>query len=371
MSLISSVSSGSRWKETQQVFEAIEQSWQQGHATVLATILRVQGSAYQRPGAKMMMDQTGKMVGTLSGGCLEGDLWQWSREVMTSKMPKMVVYDLANDDPWGLGVGCKGVIEVLLVPVDGNAFWQDILAAVHDHQPFALVYEKTRMNLSAVSNTHVFGHPLSAEIIEQARAALKDPKVYSLAEASGEYIIDPLGQEASLVICGAGYDARCVAELADQVGFEITVLDPKSQWNTKTIDSLTRLVKRPRELLGHMKDWQFWLIMNHHQALDEEALQLALHSHPQFVGVLGPYDRTCEMLAHIGHTFLDGPLYAPVGLDLGAETPKEVAVSIVSQLMMTRTHSNGLPLSGRKKIHGCGDPLLPPAFPGVADNKHV
>ncbi|WP_053959811.1 XdhC family protein [Sulfobacillus thermosulfidooxidans] len=355
MSLIAHSSSGSRWKETQKVFEAIEDSWQHGHAAVLAMILRVKGSSYQRPGAKMMMDKAGKMVGTLSGGCLEGDLWQWSKEVMTSKTPKIVVYDLANDDPWGLGIGCKGVIDVLLLPIDANAFWQDILQVVHDRQPFALIYEKTRMNLSAVSNERVWGDFLPKDIVEQARALLQDPKVLSLSDPPCEYVIDPLGEDASLVICGAGYDAGCVAELADQVGFEITMIDPKSQWNTKDVGSLTRLVKRPRELMGQMKEKQFWLIMNHHQALDEEALHVALHSSPQFVGVLGPYDRTCEMLVHIGHVLSDGPLYAPVGLDLGAETPREVAVSIVSQLMIARSKSNGLPLSGRKKIHGGDD----------------
>lgn len=343
--------------ETRDVFAAVRSSWQQGRRAALATIVAVRGSAYRRPGAKMMMDSAGKMVGTVSGGCLEGDLFQWAEQVMASGVPRMVTYNLAEDTMWSLGIGCKGALDVLVMPVEpSDAFWQQTLGYVESEAPFALVFDWSgTMRAGMGAGGERWGGALPAEIERVVPRVLERGLRTEVVDGGDRrYVVDPVRPAESLVVCGAGHDAVPVVNLAHKTGFAVTVLDSRPLFNRPQCFSVpvTHWVKRPHEITGGVKPGQYWLVMNHHQALDEASLALALPSGPRWVGVLGPLERTRDMLARIGRNLQDGPVFAPVGLDLGAETPDEVAVSIVSQLMVARSGRSAGLLSGRAKIHG-------------------
>ncbi|MCL4318960.1 MAG: XdhC family protein [Firmicutes bacterium] len=155
-----------------------------------------------------------------------------------------------------------------------------------------------------------------------------------------------------LVIAGAGHDAEPVARLANQVGFQVMIMDRRRLVNNDhhfphTSHCLTPL----SEIDADTVQGAYWVIMNHHQHRDEEALALAARSRPQFVGVLGPVTRTLEMLTNMNVMSQDLTLHMPVGLDVGGETPEEVAVSIVGELMAWRKGVTGGSLHGRTHVH--------------------
>lgn len=339
-------------REAQKIFQAISDAELNGHPSCLLMITTVKGSAYRRPGAKMMMAQGGLMVGTLSGGCLEGDLYHWAEEVMKTQKPQIHHYNLAEDDMWGLGIGCKGEIDVLIEPVTVHqSFWLGFAEALQDDTGLLLVMELPDGDrfYQGVSGKRVsLGGQLSDDV-----SGWSFP-VHGQTVRKGTAIWDYLVPPARLVVAGAGHDAKPVVELASRVGFDVYVLDSRQLFNNpREFPWATNWIADEKEM-GESDDWYgaFWLIMNHHQARDEAALSLALRSHPRYVGVLGPLSRTRDMLKKLEVTSLAGvPLFAPVGMDLGGEIPEEVAVSIISEMMMIRQQTAGGHLTGRETIH--------------------
>jgi xanthine dehydrogenase accessory factor len=115
----------SRMDEIRDMYIEIHRAHERGQRTALLIITKVQGSAYRQPGAKMMMIEDGQTLGTLSGGCLESDLFGWTEKAISTQTPITCKYDLSENDLWGLGIGCKGALEILILPVDPtDNFWR-------------------------------------------------------------------------------------------------------------------------------------------------------------------------------------------------------------------------------------------------------
>lgn len=155
-----------------------------------------------------------------------------------------------------------------------------------------------------------------------------------------------------LVISGAGHDAEPLARLAHQAGFDVVILDSRPHLNNpeRFPDAFHRVESADQVSPSQVSE-SYWVIMNHHQLRDEAALTLASSARPRFLGVLGPRVRTEEMLAKTGLDRHALPFHSPVGLDIGAENPSEVALSIVAELMAARSGGSGGPLHGRERIH--------------------
>jgi xanthine dehydrogenase accessory factor len=347
----------SRIQEARDVMQKIKQAWERNQKTSLLMITEVRGSAYRQPGAKMMMATDGQMFGTLSGGCLENDLFEWSKEAMRQSIPITRQYDLSENELWTLGIGCKGSLEILIVPVDPNdSFWQTAMTVVQEDRPISLILEiPTGVRVLLDQNGNGWGD--LAQLPDEVRQQALDrtfqrtrAEVTSLGDR--RFVIDTMRPSEHLIIAGAGHDAVPLVSVAAQVGFRVTVLDPRKDFNNPfRFPAASHLVVEPHAADPVALHDSWWVIMNHQQSRDEASLALALKSNPRFIGVLGPLSRTQEMLANIGANLSSGPLHAPVGLDVGAETIEEVAISIVSELMMVRNGRSGRPLHGRTKIH--------------------
>lgn len=333
-------------RDALELWEMVKDARSRRQAVVLATLVAVRGSAYRRPGAKMVMRQDGRMLGTLSGGCLEGDLFLHAQTVMETNTPSLHHYDLTEDDMWGLGIGCKGAVDIWLEPVsEATPFWQAFEQAITGDEPVLWGAE-----LPAGRRFLVCSRFHAGEVPTWA-----NPAVTGTGPETGvkEGIWwDLMRPPERVVIAGAGHDAEPVARLARQAGFEVIVLDPRAHVNNADrFPHATHRVQSPAEVDPKTLSGAYWVIMNHHQRRDEDALRLAEKASPQFVGVLGPRRRTEEMLEKTRVKAANWPLHAPVGLDLGAETPEEVAISIVGELMAHRRGTGGGPLNGRERIH--------------------
>lgn len=338
----------SQLREARNLWHLMSAAQASGHKVCMAMITAVTGSAYRRPGAKMMMASDGQMAGTLSGGCLEGDIFAHAQDLMNTKESMLCHYDLIEEDMWGLGIGCKGAIDVWVAAIDvAHPFWQAFGRLLEEDAPFVLGVELNGPErfLQAGSVITTFsGSPL--------------PSVVSVGEGQTVvregWVLDHLTPPQKVVVTGAGHDVKPLVALAQQAGFEVSVLDPRRMFNNPQV--FPQAVEWVNQDAQHVdaERWPhaYWVIMNHHQDRDEHCLDLALRSQPRYVGVLGPLSRTQEMLRRINRQFEPHVAFFPVGLDVGAETPEEVAISIVSEMMAVRAKRTPDHLKGREKIHG-------------------
>jgi xanthine dehydrogenase accessory factor len=346
----------SRIQEARDVVSNIKKAWERNQKTSLLMINEVRGSAYRQPGAKMMMATDGQMFGTLSGGCLENDLFEWAKEAIRENIPLTRHYDLSENELWSLGIGCKGSLEIMIVPVDQNdLFWKKVMSLLQINQPLSMILEiPTGVRVLLDQNGIGWGdlelvpdnvHQIALERTHRTRAEV-------ISHGNRRFVIDTMKPSERLIIAGAGHDAVPLASVANKVGYDVTILDPRRDFNNQfRFPDVFHVVDEPSEADVTSLNDSSWVIMNHQQSRDEAALALALKSNPRFIGVLGPLSRTQEMLENIGASLSSGPIHAPIGLDLGAETIEEVAISILSELMMLRSGSRGSPLNGRTKIH--------------------
>ncbi|WP_078429239.1 XdhC family protein [Alkalihalobacterium alkalinitrilicum] len=346
----------SRIQEAREVIKNIKKAWEHNKKTSLLMITEVRGSAYRQPGAKMMIADDGQMFGTLSGGCLENDLFEWSKEAIRNNTPITRQYDLSENDLWSLGIGCKGSLEVMIMPIDPqDGFWQRAFSLIPKNEPLSMVLEiPSGVRVLVDQNGDSWGDidEVPKEIHRIARERKQRTRAEVISHGSRRFVIDTMKPSERLIIAGAGHDAIPLASVAKGVGYDVTILDPRKDFNNNfRFPDVSHMVAEPNEADSMLLSDCSWVIMNHQQNRDEATIELALKSNPRFIGVLGPLSRTEEMLTNIGASLSSGPLHAPIGLDLGAETIEEVAISIISELMMIRSGSSGSPLHGRTKIH--------------------
>lgn len=341
--------------ETQAVLHEAREAFKRGQWAALAMIAAVEGSAYRRPGAKMLLSGGNRMWGNLSGGCLEADLYLVAEEAAGGGQSLLRTYDLTEDAMWSLGIGCKGTVHVLVWPMAAeDPFWTALDRMLGADEPTVLIFElpEGRKGAWRVDGTRL-GDDFPPELESVIPTQLAHTRARIVTVGDRRFVLDGLVPAPKLILAGAGHDAEPVARLAADAGFSVTLLDPRPQFNqAERFPGATHLVAEPTTLdPSRLPADAYWLIMNHHHARDTASLRLALESRPRWIGVLGPVSRTEEMLRTIGRRPEAGRFAAPVGLDLGAESPAEVAISIVSQLMAERNGRPALPLHGQHPIH--------------------
>ena len=345
----------SRLHEFQELFNQMTLAWQRGEQVVLVILTGVKGSAYRLPGTKMVMTSAGQIYGTISGGCLESDLYEWAQKVFETKTAMTHQYDLSENEIWSLGIGCKGDLEFLFLPIfPSDDFWKKVNELLRREESFTLLIDmKFGQSLLIEENGELFGDcSIPIEVVKRARTGTKQTRAEIYLQDGRSFYIDSVRPGEQLIIAGAGRDAIPVADLAKKAGFAVTVLDTRTHLNqSQSFPNTAHLNKEPKEIEVSQLQNCWWIIMNHHQDKDEDVLRLALERNPCYIGVLGPIYRTKEMLANIGYQLDSGPIHSPVGLDIGAETSDEVAISIVSELMSIRAGRTPGFLHGKEKIH--------------------
>lgn len=313
-------------------------------ASVLATLATVEGSSYRRPGARLLLTADGRRVGSISGGCLEEDVLLRARRVMETGVAETVVYDTTSENElvWGVGLGCHGVVRVVLEKLPRHAAWATTLAE----------------NFAARRTTHL-------SVTHQADAALlgtvlTHPAVGS--ESKPGVFLDVVTPPTALVIFGAGDDAQPLARLAHELGWHVTVADPRAAFATRErFPTASALVVAPApELvprLGPQPD-MLAVVMTHHYVHDVPLLRALLPCPLAYLGLLGPKKRAERILADLAADGLTvtpeqvARLHAPVGLDLGADSPEQVALAILAEMQAALAGRNARPLRERTRpIH--------------------
>ncbi|MDQ4122539.1 MAG: XdhC family protein [Acidobacteriota bacterium] len=350
-------------KELQSILAQERKLESNGAEAVLATVVDVQGSSYRLPGAKMLILETGETFGTVSGGCLEADVLERAKQVLKTGKAQVVTYDTtANDDSvFALNMGCRGVIRILLEPIRGGEFFgfieecfqtrsHGVIATVIDREESAGFAIGTRFlmletDLAPFNKNHARYQKLipalRTEIHDVFLAGRARCQMLQTAEGKVEFFIEPIKPPLALIVFGAGADAVPLVRLAQELGWVVTVVDHRLAYATpeRFPDAEVWIARAEDVNLNEIYDRNaVAVVMAHNFERDKQALKRALQGRFRYIGVLGPRRRTetlLQALADEGETFSDEQLkrlFAPVGLDIGADTPEAIALSIIAEI---------------------------------------
>ncbi|GGD68544.1 XdhC family protein [Lacimicrobium alkaliphilum] len=299
---------------------------------VLATIIATEGSAYRKAGAMMLINSLGQYRGLLSGGCLEADIMRQARRCWDDGCNRTICYDMREEEDlaWQLGLGCGGMVQILLQPVsEANQYLQldTLLISLQQHQPCGYLQY---LELPSPKN----------QLLSMAQLTALLPagcKVAQLELEGHRVLVQHMRPAPHLAVFGGGLDAIPVVAIARQLGWRITLVDPRPANAREAFFEGAQILRDPLSTLAE----QPWLqtldgavVMNHNMTLDAEAL-LLLHNAPvRYLGLLGPDHRTEKVLKQAGLSVTDlaVPLASPVGLRLGGELPESIALAMISEM---------------------------------------
>lgn len=322
-------------KELQAIVRTLVQS--PARSGVLATLVRVEGSSYRRPGARLLLLPDGTRIGSISGGCLEEDVLARARRVEATGKPEVVVYDTTseNDLVWGVGLGCHGVVRVLVEKLPPAPAW-------------------------AVSLDDCFRQRKSAALrvsYENAQGALGTTWAGpGEAPGAGDFV-QVVPPPLKFLIFGAGDDAQPLARLGSELGWSVTVCDPRPAFaSAARFPTADEVIAAPAaDLVARAAPdrHSVAVVMTHHYVHDRPVLRDLLPQPLPYLGLLGPKKRAQRILDDLrGEGVVPTAqqlerLHAPVGLDLGADGPEQVALAIVAEIQATLASRPATPLRAR------------------------
>ncbi|SHK81888.1 XdhC family protein [Hymenobacter psychrotolerans] len=358
--------------ELQRLLLAYDEHRAAGRACALASVVDVAGSAYRRPGARMLVTDEGQLTGAISGGCLEGDARQRARRTIRQGRPTVVTYDSTDPDDdlqFGAALGCQGIVQILLEPLDfqnpdnpvellrrwaAGVQAPAVVATVFGTAgPESGVQVGQRLLLTsdqAEQGTLPTQAALYPQILTDARAALAagQPATRHYAAGSGtvRVSLEVLRPPVRLTVYGAGNDVQPLVRLAAGLGWQVRVLDgrPAQAQPARFPEADDVRVLPLAQVPDELHDGSFALLMTHNYYYDLAVLQHLLPARSaRYIGLLGPRKKYERLLDDLRNTTpdaaeqLQGRIHSPIGLNLGAETPEEIALSIVAEIQAVLT----------------------------------
>lgn len=336
----------------------------------MVTLVHLQGSSYKGLGARMLVDPNGQTTGTISGGCLEADVALHGQQVLATAQPKIVTYDSRSDEDliWGLGLGCEGLIQLLiqpLRPLTSRRLTQVLQPLVFQRKTAILTHawHSTTPEDVTVLGTRIYTPDLIAAdgfenhtnldwLDQKARELWAEadrsfaPKThcFSLENSSAEHamvLCQPIVPAPELLVCGGGFDTPPLLRLAAFAGWSTLLALPKSPPQHQTWPGNPKLIiGEPKALLEKRSVSKRTLVIlkSHHFFTDLAYLKALLPSQAPYMGLLGPKRRTLRLFDELqkeGITISESDLqrlFFPVGLDIGAETSEEIALAIFAEM---------------------------------------
>lgn len=356
-------------KEQKAIVEAFRKTDLTERKVAIATVVKVRGSSYRSPGARMLITDDGKWVGSISGGCLEGDALRKARKVMSELTPVTVTYDTSEDSNQnlGIGLGCNGIIDVLIEPVTRDDNQNPITLfekLISRKEPVALatvfsntVYQGEKLLLTA--NNEILTPLSNARLNDLIKPELE--KVFSTRKSEArsftfentalEIFVELIQPSISLMIFGGGFDARPVSHLAKSMGWEVMVTDEcVAHIAPVFFPTADKLSLCHREFIDRdfsITPFTACVLMSHNYEYDRDVLKKLLASPTPYIGILGPRKRFDKMLAEFETEGIRVStddfhrIHSPIGLDIGAEAPDEIALSIVSEIQSKFSNRSG------------------------------
>lgn len=370
--------------EMQRIIQAAARQRGRGEMAALATVVAVEGSTYRRPGARMLVSADGEAEGAISGGCLERDVFRQAARVLHHGQPAVTVYDSTGEDlDEGYALGCNGVVVVLVEPLapDGPAAALDFIAECLRHRRkgvvatvFAVQGEVgtrigARLTLADDGSTCATGidddstrDRLLAEAGKALRAGRSGRARIGMPAGEIDAFVEFVAPPLALTIFGAGHDAVPLAQFAQALGWHVSVVSRTAghRIHARFAAAERVLVADAGDALDGLADegGAIAVVMTHNFFEDLRVLRALIPRRPRYVALLGPKRRTARLLAALEAEGLmprgeAAPwLHGPAGLDIGADTPEEIALAIVAEIRAAVTgRSGGLARERRGPLH--------------------
>jgi len=345
----------------------------------LATVVRVEGSSYRRTGARMLVLDNGTFLGGISGGCLEGDALRRAQKAIASNKPSLVTYDTTQEDGHqiGVGLGCNGIIDVLFTPVDAQAKDNPvrILSSLTATRVPRIMVTVTGCpeSVTALGRTYSFdseqefrqSFPLkeiTAEVLSDISRAANDrtsrTTAYHTDAGTITVFIEVILPAVHLVMYAANYDMYTLVRMARELGWQITVMTNPAKADKSIFSLETRVLHPKGEEKPLVDSYTAILLMTHDYKTDLHNLRTSLLTGCGYIGLLGPRKRGQKMFDELqaeGSPLTEEEMmriFSPAGLDIGANSPEEIALSILAEITSHFSRREGMSLRRRDKtIH--------------------
>ncbi|MDP3680412.1 MAG: XdhC family protein [Flavobacterium sp.] len=377
-------------KELQEIIKKYDVASQKNIKSALVTVVHLDGSSYRRPGARMLVNDDGRITGAISGGCLEGDALKKALFAISEQKNTLFTYDTSKEDDSEMGIhlGCEGLIQVLFESIDSEK----------EENPIQLLSKALAVRQKAVlvtlfdldNNQNVqYGTCLLLEengtlsgkipLQQFEDAVLKDItdvmqngesvfKQYKSGDVSVTAFFEFLHPPVSLVVLGAGNDAIPLMKFADVLGWDFRIVDRRdTHANKERYPTASQiLVANPDVALEHLAydNRTFFVLVTHSYKCDYYMLKSLCAAAVPYIGILGPKKKLHRMLEEIQHNegiHLNADkvatIYGPTGLDIGAETPEEIALSIIAEIQAVLTGKMGGMLKTKNEVIHSRDSL--------------
>lgn len=310
-----------------------------GDRVALATVISTWGSAPRPAGSRMAISQSGKIAGSVSGGCLEGEVFEQAQAILKGKPASLFHYGVSDDLAWTVGLSCGGEVDVLVEPL--SDVHRNLIAALEAETPVVL-------------QTVVDHSPGARQLLKPP-----DPQVDALLEQENPVrrdglFLEPFPRPPELFIFGGSHVAIPLTRLATALGFRVTVVDARTKFaEAERFPEARRVIHAwPDEILKDlpMDSSTYIVILTHDPKFDDPTITAALRGRPRYIGAIGSKKTHRERVARLTATGVSPKeierVYAPIGLDLGAQTAEETALAILSQMVAVRHGKQGGPMPG-------------------------
>jgi len=361
-----------------EIIDEIEPWFNSGEPFALATVIRTWGSAPRPVGAGMAVSQSGEIIGSVSGGCVEGAIYEAALEVLKTGQPQIVAYGVSDENAFAVGLTCGGTIELFVQIVDQENFphFQIIYQAIKEQKPIAiatLIDGPGALGARIIfDNENIYGTlnvaGLDHSVVEGGRDLLGQGKTRTLTlGAAGEPMVEEVSifiesyvPAPKMILFGAIGFAAAVARIGKFLGYHVTVCDARALFATKKRfpEADEVIVEWPHRYLPTVEidERTVICVLTHDPKFDVPVLEIALRTNAGYVGAMGSrrtHEDRLHRLREIGMTESElARLRSPIGLDIGSRTPEEIAVSIAAEIISDLTGASRQPLSeGKNSIH--------------------
>ena len=319
-------------------------------AVALARVIKTWGSSPRPVGSAMLINQEGKMAGSVSGGCVEGAVVKRSIEALKEEKAIILSYGVSDEDAWSVGLSCGGSIQVFLQTANFNEYgvWSKLLENLEGNKSSIVVSsleDGKNTNTLIDEQGNVFGDTLSDEAIAAAQQAYNERTSKTINAGEQDYFVQIFPRKAQLLIIGAAHITVDLVSLGNQFGFETIVMDPRGYFaeNTAFPNPPSQLHQAyPSEVLDKLTldAYTFSAILSHDPKIDDNALEILLPAKTAYIGALGSKKthakRTNRLLEKgISQELID-KIHAPIGMDIRAKSAKEIALAIMGEIIQAK-----------------------------------
>ncbi|MFC3559209.1 XdhC family protein [Pedobacter jamesrossensis] len=363
-------------KEIADILKAYQKATKEHKKMALATVVKVEGSSYRRPGARMLITEDGQLTGAISGGCLEGGALRKALSAIHQQENKLITYDTTDEDDakFGIQLGCNGIVYILFEPIKTNDILNpiELLQAANQRRENCVIATLFSLNSKNQPGSLMLFREKDYldKLPEEISGALKNDafdalklktskfETYSIDNTEVEAFLEFIPPPIQLIIAGAGNDAQPLAEMANILGWEVVIADGRQTHSTlqRFPNAKQIIISKPDGILSKVKidEQTAFVLMTHNYNYDREFLNILLNTNAAYIGTLGPKKKLIKMLEELGvnNSINEERVHGPIGLDIGAETAEEIAISIIAEIKTVFSGGSAIKLREKKEsIH--------------------